>query len=241
MTDPLSGSFGTETVSPEERRALIRRVFVEVAPRYDVMNDLMSFGIHRLWKRQFAALAAPKRGETVVDLAGGTGDVARLMAGSGARVVVVDPSTAMMCAGRRPDDALEFVAGEGERLPFGAGTIDCLTISFGIRNVTHLGEALTEIHRVLKPGGRFLCLEFSRPHAIIRPFYQAWSSTAIPALGAAIAGSPSAYRYLIESIRRFPDQPAFAHLIEQAGFAEVRWINLSFGIAAIHIATKRNA
>jgi demethylmenaquinone methyltransferase/2-methoxy-6-polyprenyl-1,4-benzoquinol methylase len=238
MTDPLSDSFGTEKVSPQERRALIRRVFVEIAPRYDVMNDLMSFGIHRLWKRRFAELAAPKSGETVVDLAGGTGDIARLMAKSGARVVVVDPSTAMMQAGRRPGDRLGLVAGEGEHLPFADGSLDCLTISFGIRNVTHLGAALSEIHRVLKPGGRFLCLEFSRAHPMIHPFYQAWSSTAIPALGAAIAGSPSAYRYLIESIRRFPDQQAFAGLIRQAGFADVRWIDLSFGIAAIHIATK---
>jgi demethylmenaquinone methyltransferase/2-methoxy-6-polyprenyl-1,4-benzoquinol methylase len=241
MTDPLSDSFGTEKVSPHERRALIRRVFVEIAPRYDVMNDLMSFGIHRLWKRRFAALAAPRSGETVVDLAGGTGDVARLMAGSGAEVVVVDPSTAMMQAGRRPGDRLKLVAGEGEHLPFADGSINCLTISFGIRNVTHLGSALAEIHRVLKPGGRFLCLEFSRAHGLIHPFYQAWSSTAIPVLGASIAGSPSAYRYLIESIRRFPDQETFAGLIRQAGFAEVRWINLSLGIAAIHIATKAKA
>jgi demethylmenaquinone methyltransferase/2-methoxy-6-polyprenyl-1,4-benzoquinol methylase len=238
MTDPLSESFGTTTVSPQERRALIRRVFVEVAPRYDLMNDLMSFGIHRLWKRRFAALAAAKPGETVVDLAGGTGDVARLMAQSGAAVLVVDPSTAMMLAGRRPDDRVLFVGGEGEHLPFADGSIDCLTVSFGIRNVTHLGRALTEICRVLKPGGRFLCLEFSRAHPVIHPFYQAWSSTVIPVLGAGVAGSPSAYRYLIESIRRFPDQQAFAGLIGEAGFEGVRWIDLSFGIAAIHIATK---
>lgn len=237
MTDDLSRTFGACDVTREQRRALIRQVFTEVAPRYDLMNDLMSFGIHRLWKRAFARAAAPKPGELILDLAGGTGDVARLMARSGARVIVVDPSLAMLRAGR--DGAgLTCVAAEGERLPFADASIDCVTIAFGIRNVTEIASALAEIRRVLKPGGRFLCLEFSKAAAPIRPFYQAWSALVIPRLGAAIAGSRAAYRYLIESIARFPDQDAFAEQIKRAGYADVRWTNLSFGIAAIHAASR---
>lgn len=236
MNDGLSQSFGAARVTPDERRALIRQVFREVAPRYDLMNDLMSFGIHRLWKRAFAQAAAAAPGEVVVDLAGGTGDVARLMARSGAFVVVVDPSVPMLRAGRRA--ALAHVAAEGERLPFADASLDCVTIAFGIRNVTDIPQTLAEIRRTLKPGGRFLCLEFSLAAAPLRPFYGAWSRWVIPRLGAAVAGAPSAYRYLVESIARFPDQASFAAMLSAAGFAEVRWRNLSFGIAAIHSARR---
>ena len=238
MTDHLSKSFGARQVAPDERRSLIRQVFIEVAPRYDLMNDLMSFGIHRLWKANFARRVNARSGEVVVDLAGGTGDIARLLARSGARVLVVDPSIPMLAAGRRPGEALLHVGAEGEALPFADQSIDALTISFGIRNVTRIEDALAEVHRVLKPGGRFYCLEFSRAAAPIRPFYEAWSRLAIPRLGALVAGSPAAYRYLVESIRRFPDQRAFAELIRRAGFEQVGWNNLSFGIAAIHAGRK---
>ncbi len=238
MTGELSQSFGAARVTPEERRALIRQVFAEVAPRYDLMNDLMSFGIHRLWKRALARAAAPRRGEIIVDLAGGTGDVARLMARSGARVLVADPSAPMLMEGRHRGGRLAEIAAEAERLPFADESVDCVTIAFGIRNVTDMGEALAEIRRVLKPGGRFLCLEFSTAALPIRPFYAAWSALAIPRLGAAIAGSRAAYRYLIESIARFPDQASFAKIIAEAGFSDVRWRNLSFGIAAIHSARR---
>lgn len=238
MTDGFSERFGASKVTREERRALIRQVFAEVAPRYDLMNDLMSFGIHRLWKRAFARAAAPHPGEVVVDLAGGTGDVAQLMACSGARVFVVDPSVPMLLQGRDRGGLLDEIAAEAERLPFADASIDCVTIAFGIRNVTDMAQALGEIRRVLKPGGRFLCLEFSTAAAPIRPFYALWSTLVIPRLGAAVAGSQAAYRYLVESIARFPDQAHFGDLIAEAGFSDVRWRNLSFGIAAIHSARR---
>lgn len=237
MTDGLSESFGASKVTREDRRALIRRVFAEVAPRYDLMNDLMSFGIHRLWKRAFARAAAARAGEVIVDLAGGTGDVARLMAPSGAHVLTVDPSVPMLLQGRGRG-AFAQIAAEGERLPFADASIDCVTIAFGIRNVTDMAQALGEIRRVLKPGGRFLCLEFSTAAAPVRPFYGIWSTLVIPRLGAAVAGSQAAYRYLVESIARFPDQGRFGGIIAEAGFSNVRWRNLSFGIAAIHSARR---
>ncbi len=238
MTDGLSESFGASTVTRDERRMLIRRVFADVAPRYDLMNDLMSLGIHRLWKRAFARAAAPQTGDVIVDLAGGTGDVAQLMARSGARVLVADPSEPMLLQGRKRGGRLVQIAAEAERLPFADGSIDCVTIAFGIRNVTDMAQALGEIRRVLKPGGRFLCLEFSTAAAPIRPFYAIWSALVIPRLGAAIAGSQAAYRYLVESIARFPDQARFGRIIADAGFSDVRWRNLSFGIAAIHSARR---
>ncbi|TAK48181.1 MAG: class I SAM-dependent methyltransferase [Xanthobacteraceae bacterium] len=243
MSDPyrdrLADNFGARHVSAPERRALIRQVFVEVAPRYDIMNDLMSFGIHRLWKDRFAAAAGARAGEIVVDLASGTGDIARRLAATGATVVAVDPGIAMLRAGRRRETPFLQVAAEGETLPFPDNSIDCLTIAFGIRNVTQMNAALAEIHRVLRPGGRFLCLEFSRAQAWLRPFYALWSVAAIPLLGAVIAQSRAAYRYLVESIRRFPDQREFASIIAAAGFEDVAHRNLSFGIAAIHSARKR--
>jgi demethylmenaquinone methyltransferase / 2-methoxy-6-polyprenyl-1,4-benzoquinol methylase len=233
------GTFGYDNVAPEERRARIRRVFAHVAGRYDLMNDLMSFGIHRLWKRALIGEAAAKPGEILVDLAGGTGDVAARLAGPDRRIIVCDPSTEMMGSGKRRGLAsAEWIAGEAEALPFADATIDCLTISFGIRNVTRLRDALAEIHRVLKPGGRFLCLEFSRPQAWLAPAYDLFSFQVIPRLGALIARQPEAYEYLVESIRRFPDQRELADFLADAGFALVRWRNLSFGIACIHSGVK---
>ena len=235
----LSRSFGFQEVDPAERERRIRRVFDTVAPRYDLMNDLMSMGTHRLWKRAFARMAAPRAGQVIVDLAGGTGDIAALMAGPDRLVAVCDPSVAMMEAGRqRGRGALVWLAGAAERLPFADGAIDTLTISFGIRNVTDMPAALAEIRRVLKPGGRFLCLEFSKAWAPIRPFYNLFSFTVIPRLGAWVARAPEAYNYLIESIRRFPDQEEMKAIMERAGFAGVRYRNLTFGIACIHVGTK---
>jgi demethylmenaquinone methyltransferase/2-methoxy-6-polyprenyl-1,4-benzoquinol methylase len=235
----LSRSFGFQEVDPAERERRIRRVFDSVAPRYDLMNDLMSMGTHRLWKRAFARMAAPRAGQVIVDLAGGTGDIAALMAGPDRLVAVCDPSVAMMEAGRqRGRGALVWLAGAAERLPFADGAIDTLTISFGIRNVTDMPAALAEIRRVLKPGGRFLCLEFSQAWAPIRPFYNLFSFTVIPRLGAWVARAPEAYNYLIESIRRFPDQEEMKAIMTRAGFADVRFRNLTFGIACIHVGTK---
>lgn len=238
MTD-LSRTFGYQAVEAAEREARIRRVFAAVARRYDLMNDLMSFGIHRWWKRVLAAMAAPRAGQTIVDLAGGTGDVAALMAGPDRSVTVCDPSVPMMQAGwERGRRDLRWLAGTAEHMPLADGGVDTVTIAFGIRNVTHIDAALAEICRVLKPGGRFLCLEFSTPHALIRPFYNLFSFTVIPRLGAWVARAPEAYQYLIESIRRFPDQRVFAAQIERAGFTDVRFRNLSFGIACIHVGTR---
>lgn len=236
----LDRSFGREQVATDERRARIRRVFAAVAPRYDLMNDLMSFGIHRLWKRTLAKRCADIAGQ-VIDLAGGTGDVARLLLREDRLVLVCDPGIEMMKVGagqtaKNPPDG--WVGGEAENLPFQDASIDLLTISFGIRNVTRLGDALGEIHRVLKPGGRFVCLEFSRPHGWLAPLYDLYSSLVIPRLGAAVARQPVAYQYLVESIRRFPDQREFARLIAASGFTGVTWENLSFGIACLHCGTK---
>lgn len=235
MGSPLDESFGRQRVASDERRTLIRRVFRAVAPRYDLMNDLMSFGIHRLWKRRLRSVCADVAG-LAVDLAGGTGDVARLLENPRRTVMVIDPGIEMMQAGRSP--GLHWIAGEAEALPLPEGSVDLLTISFGIRNVTSLEAALREIHRVLKPGGRFVCLEFSRPARWLAPFYDLYSWLVIPRLGAAVARQPIAYQYLVESIRRFPDQQEFAAHLEAAGFGQVRWENLSFGIACLHSGTK---
>ena len=235
----LDHTFGDQTVDTDERRERIRRVFQAVAPRYDLMNDLMSGGIHRLWKRTLARRVRPCTGR-VVDLAGGTGDVARLLRAPGRDVTVIDPSPAMMAAGQaRPDSAgLSWMEGEAEHLPLPDASVDLLTLSFGLRNTTRVAEALTEIRRVLKPGGLYVCLEFSRPQPWLAPFYDLYSRWVIPRLGAAVAGEPEAYRYLIESIRRFPDQNELAGLMRAAGFADVRWENLSFGIACLHYGSR---
>ena len=237
--DPLSRSFGNAFVASRERERRIRNVFESVAPRYDLMNDLMSLGIHRLWKRRLVAIAAPQAGQRIVDLAGGTGNVASRLCGPDRQVTVIDPSEAMMAAGRARGLAhVDWQLGTAERLPLANASVDTLTIAFGIRNVTHLDQALAEARRVLKPGGRFLCLEFSTPRPWLRPFYDLFSFTVIPRLGAWIARSPQAYDYLVESIRRFPDQGAFARHIQDAGFADVQWRDLSFGIACIHAGTR---
>lgn len=235
----ISRTFGNQSVAEDERTRLIRRVFASVAPRYDLMNDLMSMGIHRLWKRRLVREAAALPGQVVVDLAGGTGDVAALMAAGGAEIMVCDPSLAMMSQGQaRKLPEITWLAGTGERIPLADNTVDTMTIAFGIRNVTSLEGALKEALRVLKPGGRFLCLEFSRPWAPVKPFYDLFSFTVIPRLGAWVARDPEAYTYLVESIRRFPDQREMQRIMEQAGFAAVSYRNLSFGIACLHRGVK---
>jgi demethylmenaquinone methyltransferase/2-methoxy-6-polyprenyl-1,4-benzoquinol methylase len=242
MSDDLSRSFGYQAVDEGERERRIRRVFGAVAARYDLMNDLMSLGIHRLWKRRLVRLADARPGQVIVDLAGGTGDVAARMAAPDRLVAVCDPSLPMMNAGRARRDAawsdVRWLAGSGEQLPLADASVDTITIAFGIRNVTRVEAALAEALRTLKPGGRLLVLEFSTPHALIRPLYNLFSFTVIPRLGAWVARAPEAYTYLVESIRRFPDQRAFKALIEQAGFADVHYRNLSFGIACIHVGMR---
>lgn len=238
QTPQSDTDFGFEQVPWSDKARRVRGVFDSVAGRYDLMNDLMSLGIHRLWKRRLARRLAGVHG-WVVDLAGGTGDIARLLARApGRRVTVIDPSQAMMAVGRaRAGMArVEWHLGEAEQLPLPDASVDLVVVSFGLRNATRVGQALREVRRVLKPGGHFACLEFSRPARWFAPAYDLYSRWVIPALGAAVAGHPEAYRYLVESIRRFPDQPGFAALLRDAGYADVRWENLSFGIAALHFA-----
>ncbi|GAB4349990.1 MAG: bifunctional demethylmenaquinone methyltransferase/2-methoxy-6-polyprenyl-1,4-benzoquinol methylase UbiE [Gammaproteobacteria bacterium] len=235
----LSTTFGDQEVDIDERTRRVRQVFEQVAPRYDLMNDLMSFGIHRLWKRRLASVALDRPVSHLVDLAGGTGDVARRLKGAGRLVTLIDPSVAMITAGRHLNGAgVDYLAATGEQIPLASESVDALTIAFGIRNVSSLPDTLREIHRVLKPGGRCLCLEFSKPVAWLRPFYNSYSKLVIPRLGAWIARAPVAYTYLIESIRKFPDQEELMALMESAGFRNVRYQNLSFGIACLHVATK---
>ena len=237
----LDNTFGQQTVSQQQREQKIRRVFQLVASRYDLMNDFMSFGTHRIWKRFFVNYIPFKSTDIIVDLAGGTGDIARKLVDKGANVIVVDPSIEMMRAGVKSNSLqVVNVAAIGEKLPFADASIDKLTISFGIRNMTSISNALKEIHRVLKPDGQYYCLEFSRPMMPIRPFYNLYNQYIIPRLGALVAGQPEAYQYLVESIRRFPDQEEMKSLIEDAGFLKVSYRNLFFGIACIHIGSNES-
>ncbi|VAX07469.1 2-methoxy-6-polyprenyl-1,4-benzoquinol methylase [hydrothermal vent metagenome] len=239
MPDKLDNSFGFQQVDALEREKRIRHVFEVVARRYDLMNDFMSFGIHRLWKKTLLKKADAQAGQTILDLAGGTGDIAAKMAATNRTVMIIDPSQPMMQVGReRGQPHVQCLAGSGEAIPLQNNSVDTLTIAFGIRNMTHIQQALVEIQRVLKPGGRCLCLEFSKPAAWLRPFYNLFSFLVIPRLGALIAREPAAYTYLVESIRRFPDQEEMKHLMEKAGLTKVTYRNLSFGIACLHIAHK---
>jgi demethylmenaquinone methyltransferase/2-methoxy-6-polyprenyl-1,4-benzoquinol methylase len=240
-------SFGFASVAEGAKQGLVNAVFARVARNYDLMNDLMSGGLHRLWKSELVNLLAPPKSAVAyafLDVAGGTGDIARKVldaAGSGTAAVICDISAEMMQAGRARaeglGDRLAFVQGNAESLPFAARSFDAYTIAFGIRNVTHIEAALAEAYRVLKPGGRFLCLEFSSVEVpLLDTLYDVYSFNAIPVLGGLVAGDSASYQYLVESIRRFPDQKSFMRLIENAGFERVRYRNLTGGIAAIHSA-----
>ncbi|MFT4913530.1 MAG: demethylmenaquinone methyltransferase/2-methoxy-6-polyprenyl-1,4-benzoquinol methylase [Brevundimonas sp.] len=253
MTDqaPSSGktsSFGFRDVDATEKVRMVRGVFDSVASSYDLMNDVMSVGVHRLWKDAAAAKLNPRPGETILDVAGGTGDMARRYAkmaraaqqrrgGEDASVIVLDYNAEMIMAGvdKGGEPEMSWTVGDAMALPLPDASVDAYSISFGIRNVADIPQALAEARRVLKPGGRFLCLEFSRPTtAPVRSVYDAWSFKAIPRIGGWIAGDRDSYQYLVESIRRFPDQAAFKAMIEAAGFSRVTVTNLSGGIAAIH-------
>ena len=233
----LNQTFGNQSVTNKQREQLIRRVFNKVAPRYDLMNDAMSFGIHRLWKRKLVKLAKPQADQLIVDLAGGTGDVAIKMASENNLVLLADPSLAMLEEGKKRHN-INCIATTGEQLALADNSIDTVTIAFGVRNMTQMEKGLEEMQRVLKPGGRILCLEFSTPQKWLKPFYNLYSHYVIPRLGAWIAKQPEAYTYLIESIRRFPDQEEMKNTMQEIGFSDVNYHNLSFGIACIHIGTK---
>lgn len=245
-------SFGFKEVPREEKQSLVRGVFDRSARRYDLMNDVMSLGIHRVWKDITITKANPRPGEVLIDVAGGTGDLARAFldrAGQRparpgvepARAVVADINYEMLRAGlkRGAREDLSWACVNAEILPFADRSADCVMIGFGIRNVTDRAAALKDMHRVLKPGGRFLCLEFSRPTTRgLARLYDAWSFNAIPVLGQLIAKDRDSYQYLVESIRRFPHQQAFKEEVEAAGFANVTVTDFSGGIAALHMGWK---
>jgi demethylmenaquinone methyltransferase/2-methoxy-6-polyprenyl-1,4-benzoquinol methylase len=247
MSQP-SAPFGYKDVDAAEKPRLVRGVFDSVARRYDLMNDLMSGGVHRLWKDIAAARLNPQPGETIVDCAGGTGDLAhrltklaaaaqRRRGGPAAKVIVVDYNAEMVGVGRARPGAGEicWAVGDALALPLPDASAEAYVIGFGIRNTADVGLALVEARRVLKPGGRFLCLEFSKPaSAALAAAYDALSFRLIPRLGEWVAGDGDAYQYLVESIRRFPDQATFAGMMRDAGFARVEWTNLTGGVAALH-------
>ena len=242
--------FGERRVPEAEKERLVRAVFDSVAPRYDLMNDLMSGGIHRLWKDTMVAWLKPRPGQVLLDVAGGTGDVAvralpRLAAPEqpAGRVVVCDASERMLELGRaRALDqgilaGIEWVCADAERLPTGDRTVDLYTIAFGLRNVTQIDAALAEARRVLRPGGRFMCLEFvPEISPFLQPLYDLYSFGFVPLLGAIVTGNREAYAYLVESIRRFPGQNELAGMMAQAGLDRVRFRNLTGGVAALHSA-----
>ena len=247
MTGPAA-TFGFRDVDPAEKPSLVRGVFDRVAGRYDLMNDLMSAGVHRLWKDATAARLNPQPGEVIIDCAGGTGDMARRFAkmaraaqlrrgGDDAAIHIIDYNAEMIAAGRERggEPEITWTVGDAQRLPLPDASANAYVISFGIRNVTDISQALREARRVLKPGGRFLCLEFSRPATeALRRAYDAYSFKVIPAIGELVAKDRASYQYLVESIRRFPDQRTFVDLITKAGFGKAGYTNFTGGVAALH-------
>ena len=247
MTGPAA-TFGFRDVDAREKPGLVRGVFDSVARRYDLMNDLMSGGVHRLWKDATAARLNPQPGEVIIDCAGGTGDMARRYAamarraqqrrgGAAAKIFIVDYNAEMIAAGRAKggEPEIAWAVGDAQRLPLPDACADAYSIAFGIRNVTDIAGALREARRVLKPGGRFVCLEFSRPTTeALRKAYDAYSFKVIPEIGARVANDRESYQYLVESIRRFPDQRRFAAMMGEAGFSQAGFTNFTGGVAALH-------
>lgn len=246
MTDHRrTTDFGYQSVAEDEKAQRVAGVFDSVASRYDLMNDLMSLGLHRLWKRFTVEQSAVRSGDRVLDVAGGTGDLARLFArrvGSRGEVVMTDVNASMLKIGRdRLLDAgviAPVVQCDAEKLPFPANRFDCVSVAFGLRNMTHKDIALAEMRRVLKPGGRLLVLEFSRVWKPLAPLYDAYSFQVLPRLGERVARDGASYRYLAESIRLHPDQLALKQMMEHAGLERVEYFNLNAGIVALHRAYK---
>ncbi len=244
---PTTTHFGFQTVASGEKAGMVHGVFTRVASKYDVMNDVMSGGVHRLWKDAMMDWLAPRPGQRLLDVAGGTGDVAFrfLKRSPDAIATVLDLTEPMLTEGRKRAEAeslggrLDWVVGDAMALPFADNTFDVYTISFGIRNVTRIPDALAEAFRVLRPGGRLMVLEFSQlPNPALQWAYDRYSFNVIPVMGQIIAGDRDSYQYLVESIRKFPDQETFARLIRQAGFGQVKYRNLTLGVAALHSGWK---
>jgi len=237
-------SFGYESVSPEEKTERVGAVFSSVARKYDVMNDAMSAGMHRLWKDRFVRRVKPRPGEAILDMAGGTGDIAFRLAEAGAEVTVADINQDMLDVGieramKRGIDGLVWSCQNAEQLSYPDGIFDAYTIAFGIRNVTHIDKALAEAFRVLKFGGRFFCLEFSTTEwPGFKEAYDLYSHKLVPMIGEAVAGDAESYRYLIESIRRFPPMPEFEAMIRRAGFVRTKVEPILGGLVAIHSGWK---
>ncbi len=249
MTDNPGNTthFGFETVPEAEKAGRVQGVFSSVANKYDIMNDVMSVGIHRIWKDAMMDWLAPRPGQRLLDVAGGTGDISfRFLKRAGrGHATVLDLTEPMLIEGRKRaeaaqmSDSLDWVVGDAMALPFEDSTFDVYTISFGIRNVTRPQDALTEAFRVLKPGGRLMVLEFSQlPNPMMQASYDAYSFNVIPRMGQAIAGDRDSYQYLVESIRKFPDQDSFLAMVRAAGFENAKFRNLSMGIAALHSGWK---
>jgi demethylmenaquinone methyltransferase / 2-methoxy-6-polyprenyl-1,4-benzoquinol methylase len=244
MSSPDTVSFGYEQVSAAEKTERVGAVFSSVARNYDRMNDAMSAGLHRRWKDRFVRRVKPQAGETILDMAGGTGDIAFRMEPSGAQITVADINPDMLGVGMeraaaRGIDTLVWSEQNAETLSFPDHFFDAYTIAFGIRNVTHIDRALAEAHRVLRFGGRFFCLEFStNVWPGFKQAYDAYSHHLVPKMGEMIAGDADSYRYLIESIRRFPPMPEFANMIRAAGFAQVKVEPIMGGLVAIHSGWK---
>jgi len=239
--------FGFETVREDEKAGRVQGVFSSVASKYDIMNDVMSVGIHRIWKEAMMDWLAPRAGQKLLDVAGGTGDISFKFlgrAGSG-HATVCDITESMLIAGKTRaeaatmSDSLDWVVGDAMALPFADNTFDVYTISFGIRNVTRPQEALNEAFRVLRLGGRLMVLEFSQlPSPMMQAAYDAYSFNVIPRMGQLIANDRDSYQYLVESIRKFPDQETFLEMVKTAGFENAKYRNLSLGIAALHSGWK---
>ncbi|MCF6320834.1 MAG: bifunctional demethylmenaquinone methyltransferase/2-methoxy-6-polyprenyl-1,4-benzoquinol methylase UbiE [Rhizobiaceae bacterium] len=248
----MAGSYGYHNVAEGEKQPLVDEVFHKVASRYDVMNDLMSGGMHRLWKAAMVAALAPPKSPAAnwqcLDVAGGTGDIAfRIVEASrgAAKATVYDINSSMLEVGgqraqkRGLEAQVDFVEGNAEKLPFADNLFDAYTIAFGIRNVPDINKALSEACRVLKPGGRFLCLEFSQVEMpILDKIYDQWSERIIPKIGAVVTGDEEPYQYLIQSVRKFPNQQTFASMISKAGFEKVTFRNYTGGIAVLHSGWK---
>jgi demethylmenaquinone methyltransferase/2-methoxy-6-polyprenyl-1,4-benzoquinol methylase len=245
MNDPSKTHFGFEQVAEDEKAGRVAGVFDSVAGRYDLMNDVMSAGLHRVWKAFTVRQANVQSGMKVLDIAGGTGDLARAFArrvGAKGEVWLTDINGSMLAEGRdRLLDAgldLPIAQCDAEALPFANGHFDRVAVAFGLRNMTHKDAALAEMTRVLRPGGRLLVLEFSRIWAPLAPLYDAYSFNVLPGLGSKLAGDSESYRYLAESIRIHPPQQELAQMMERAGLEDVQWFNLTAGVCALHVGTR---